>query len=110
MVDGFVVVERVATNAFKVRSVVTGDFQILPGDVLIKTKLSEDELRRLTHGMNVSLELSEPEIEPMLTRSRARALNDASVNSVDRLFIHQTDKDIFSLNSLADFGIAKFWD
>jgi len=46
VVDGFVVEERVATNAFKVRSVVTDEHQILPGDVLIKTKLTEDELRR----------------------------------------------------------------
>ena len=110
VVDGFVVEERVATNAFKVRSVVTDEHQILPGDVLIKTKLTEDELRRLVDSMNVSLELSEPEIEPALTRSRARALNDdASVNSVEKLFIHHSGKNNYSLDSLADFGISDLW-
>ena len=108
--DGFVVEERVATNAFKVRSVVTDEHQILPGDVLIKTKLTEDELRRLADSMNVSLELSEPEIEPALTRSRARALNDdASVNSVEKLFIHHSGKNNHSLDSLVDFGISDLW-
>ena len=110
VVDGFVVVARVATNSFKVRSVVTMEHSILPGDMLIKTKLSESELGELVESMNVSLGVRETD-EPVVTRARARNNDNLpSIDSISKYFIHHGVKDNDNLISLVDFGISQLWE
>ena len=52
IIDAFKVVAKVATNAYKVQSLITGKESIIPGDQLIKiNSLTEDELKALCKEM-----------------------------------------------------------
>ena len=54
-IEAYRVVSKVATNAFRVVSIISGDACVLPGDVLIKVSaLNEDELRALCREMEAT--------------------------------------------------------
>ena len=52
VIDAFEVTARVATNAFRVKSIITGNEQVLAGDFLIKIRgMDQDALRALCQEM-----------------------------------------------------------
>ena len=54
-IEAYRVVSKVATNAFRVVSIISGDTCVLPGDVLIKVSaLNEDKLSALCHEMEAT--------------------------------------------------------
>ena len=59
VVDAFKVVDKVATNNFRVKSIISGDVIILPGDQLVKVvALDEEELRGLCREMETTVRRS----------------------------------------------------
>jgi len=90
------VVSKVATNAFRCRSIIDGGTSVLPGDVLIKVAaLNEGELRRLVL-----------EMEALATRNATLAsMDDAAENGQPRrrsarLRLRQTPVEAPSLAAL----------
>ena len=95
-IDAYQVVSKVATNAFRCRSIIDGGTSVLPGDVLIKVAaLNEGELRRLVL-----------EMEALATRNATLAsMDDAAENGQPRrrsarLRLRQTPVEAPSLAAL----------
>ena len=71
-IDAFIVIARVATNSFRVRSLMDDAVYCLPGDQLIKvSNLDEEGMRKLVHSMEPSAAKGLP--LPSRPRTRARA-------------------------------------
>ena len=70
--DGFEIMSRVASNSYRVRSVMDGQTYIYPGDHLVKVRgYDNDSLKRLVTSMIVAAERNTASIGRRQTRSRA---------------------------------------
>ena len=78
IVDAFIIVGRIATNAFRVESLITGEIKVMPGDSLVKLSGHDAEsARRLVARMEEVAMRADGEYELPETRARARArIND----------------------------------
>ena len=74
--DAFEVVGKIATNSFKCVSIVDGETVILPGDQLVRTTLSRDELKALLERMRRLREGSAHVSFRRSTRATTRTGND----------------------------------
>ena len=83
LADGFVVLDRVATNTYRVKSVVDGQIHVLPGDLLVKVRLDRDSLRTLCDHMNDTLSLHDQPVNKPTLRNRSDNVN------VGRMFISE---------------------
>ena len=72
VIDAFEVTARVATNAFRVTSIITGDEQVLAGDLLIKIRgMEKDDLRALCQEMERVAARNSSRVTARVTRSMA---------------------------------------
>ena len=51
VVDAYEVIQRVATNSFRVKSILSGENSIVPGDHLQKVRLTRDKLIQLAREL-----------------------------------------------------------
>ena len=49
--DAFEIISKIATNSYKCSSIIDGEIAILPGDQLVKTTLTKDQLKALLDRM-----------------------------------------------------------
>ena len=80
IVDAFKIVARVATNAFKVKSLTTGEQFHFPGDLLIKIRMTEDSAVKLVKSMEDAVIRNRPKPD---VETRARRLARARANDVN---------------------------
>ena len=78
-IDAYKVAARVATNSYRVKSLIDGATYCLPGDQLIKVNLSETAMIQLVKSMEESAAKGVP--RPSYPRTRGRTALD--INSVD---------------------------
>ena len=83
MADGYVVLDRVATNTYRVKSVVDGQIYVLPGDLLVKVRLDRDSLKTLCDHMNDTLSLHDQPVNRPTLRNRSNNVN------MGRMFISE---------------------
>ena len=110
-IDGFKVVSKVATNSFKVVSVISGLTEIHPGDLLIKLRgFDEPSLITLVNSMNSAADRGRARINRPNTRSRATssAISKAFIDRSNPVFIMEgppTPSSIFE-----DLGESNLFD
>ena len=101
-IDAFIVVARIATNSYRVRSLMNEAIFCFPGDHLIRVShLDEEGMRRLVRSMEASAARSLP--VPSRPRTRARAAME--VNCVRR-FITPTEEEEESTVFLAESQVG----
>ena len=83
MADGYVVLDRVATNTYRVKSVVDGQIYVLPGDLLVKVRLDRDSLKTLCDHMNDTMSLHDQPVNRPTLRNRSNNVN------MGRMFISE---------------------
>ena len=85
--DAFEVVSKLATNSYKCISLMTGDAQILPGEQIVKTKMSREKLQTLVRKMSELRALSngDPAASRRPSRRRGPLADAPVVSSVEAL-------------------------
>ena len=78
-IDGYEVLSRVATNAYKVKSVLTGQTETLAGDLCVKTTgYDAITLKKLVESMLIASERNTASIGRPTTRSRNLTVSQIS--------------------------------
>ena len=72
-IDGYRIIGKIATNCFKIKSIINGAEEIQAGDHLLKMALhDETSLKKLVHEMQVLSSACDAKCGPMSLRSRRR--------------------------------------
>ena len=83
--DAYEIVQRVATNSFRCKSLLDGKVLLIPGDHLLKTRgQTKDSLCNLCNEMEAVAARNEATASPPMTRRRAASL---APPEVDNLFV-----------------------
>ena len=99
-VEGYQIVARIATNAFKCRNVITGSVKHLPGDMLIKLRgFDEQQLKQLINSMEIAESRNAASVGRRKTRSSVRN-NDSSASTFVEVDLPQTKPPFEALCSV----------
>ena len=100
--DAFEVVSKLATNSYKCVSLMTGDYLILPGEQIVKTKMDREKLKLLVRKMGELRALSSGGGSAAPTRSSRRRGPPAdalAVSSVESLLEDSSIQSIFKASN-----------
>ena len=95
-IDAYMVIARVVTNTFCVKSLINNAISVFPGDHPIKiSNLDEEGLKQLVQSMETAAAKGLP--KPSRPRTRARAA--AEVGSITRFVVSRDhNESVISLN------------
>ena len=97
VIQAYKVIARLATNTFRVQSIVDNSLEIQPGDHLIRlTNMSEEQVLKLVRSMEKTSQVNTAVTDRAQTRAMKRAETRATSNALwkRQMFVDEKDKTL----------------
>ena len=101
VIQAYKVISRLATNTFRVQSIVDNSLEIQPGDHLIRlTNMSEEQVLKLVRSMEKTSQVNTAVTDRAQTRAMKRAETRATSNALwkRQMFVDEKDKTLATPN------------
>ena len=99
VIQAYKVIPRLATNTYRVQSIVDDALEIQPGDHLVRlTNMSEDQVLKLVRSMEKTSQMNTAVTDKAQTRAMKRAETRATTNALwkRQMFVDEKDKTLKS--------------